>query len=322
MKKAVFYAEKLIKDFFFPLKYKIFLEKDRVTYYPFLFDEEILKKGGSQDFSFDSEGIPIIPEYIDIRKGKEKKYHYFPISIGQYGLAIYHSYLKSKDSKDRDRFLKIADWYYDNQETDGTWRATVPVPKFNLEKGWASAMAQSRGISILIRGWIETKDDKYLKAADRALEPLEKPIDRGGLLDKVDGNIFYEEYPSKPEGNHVLNGMIFTLFGLWEYSKLGNTKAEKLLKMGIDSVEKTLGEYDLGYWTKYDLGDTVYGKSINTATGHYHNIHIKQLEIINYIRKSQMIGDILERWKRYEKNKINLIRAYLLKISFLYGRGR
>ncbi|MBK8042493.1 MAG: hypothetical protein IPK21_07400 [Haliscomenobacter sp.] len=39
---------------------------------------------------FDEQGIPLNTTYIDV---EEKRLHYYPISIGQYALAVFHSWL-------------------------------------------------------------------------------------------------------------------------------------------------------------------------------------------------------------------------------------
>ena len=84
-------------------------------------------------------------------------------------------------------------------------------------------------------------------------------------------------------------------------------------------LENTLGSYDLGFWTKYDIADEIFkgGRSINSCTAHYHNIHIKQLEVLYEISKSEVIGKYLLKWKKYEQNKFNLLRAYFIKVKFL-----
>ena len=64
---------------------------------------------------FDPDGIPLNTTYIDVA---EKKLHYYPISIGQYGLAIYNNYVRTKDENQKQRFLNISRWFYDNRNTD------------------------------------------------------------------------------------------------------------------------------------------------------------------------------------------------------------
>ena len=74
------------------------------------------------EFNIDENGIPINKTYIDV---SEKDYVYFPISIGQLGLAIFHTYLKTKSTEDKNRFLKFVDWYYQHAEIDDELGGTV-----------------------------------------------------------------------------------------------------------------------------------------------------------------------------------------------------
>jgi len=108
---------KLQKMFFMLWKLKKDLVRDRQIYqltddlhssqlgeYYFLMTEEQMLAGHSQQFHFDEKGIPIIPSYIDV---EDKKMVYYPISIGQYGLAIWHTYLQTRSEQDKKRSLQL-----------------------------------------------------------------------------------------------------------------------------------------------------------------------------------------------------------------------
>jgi hypothetical protein len=98
-------SSKFQKAFFMLKKFKKDITRDRQIYqisddlkspelgeYYFIMTEEQMLQGHSQQYHFDSGGIPIIPSYIDV---EEKKMVYYPISIGQYGLAIWNTYLNT-----------------------------------------------------------------------------------------------------------------------------------------------------------------------------------------------------------------------------------
>ena len=72
-------------------------------YYYFVFEESRVSAGKDQALikKFDANGIPINKTYIDVT---DKDYVYFPISIGQMGLSIFHTYLRTKDENDKNRF--------------------------------------------------------------------------------------------------------------------------------------------------------------------------------------------------------------------------
>jgi heparosan-N-sulfate-glucuronate 5-epimerase len=151
-----------------------------------MFDEAELMRGGSQDFHFDDDGIPIIPSYIDV---EPREMHYYPIAIGQYALAIFHTWLRSSRDEDRRRFLHLADWFVEHQAEDGCWYAPVAVAAYRLRPPWPSAMAQGWALSVLMRAWQCTSDEKYLANARRGLSTFSLPIPQGrrpGCLWRLD----------------------------------------------------------------------------------------------------------------------------------------
>jgi len=139
------------------------LHNSQLGHYYFIFDEERIATGKDQKLisQFDEDGIPINKTYIDV---SEKEFVYFPISIGQMGIAVYHSYLKSKSLEDRKRFLNFAEWFFYHAMIDvdlgARWLTDVPLPQYNNPGPWQSAFSQSRAISILLRGYQLTKEYK------------------------------------------------------------------------------------------------------------------------------------------------------------------
>ena len=81
--------------------------------------------------AFDAEGVPMNTTYVDV---EEKRLHYYPISIGQYGLAVFHTWLDGGAEDKKAHFLRIADWFYQNRtesEVSGTyWLTDIPKPEF------------------------------------------------------------------------------------------------------------------------------------------------------------------------------------------------
>ena len=210
---------KLLRDFNTNRKIEINMENQSETlgYYYIKFDEDIAKLN-RLIHSFDKNGVPLNTTYIDV---EDTKLHYYPISIGQYGLAIFHSWLKTHSEEKRGHFLRIADWFMNNR-TDHTelgcyWLTDVPKPEYHVYQPWKSAFAQSRGISMLLRAWQLTEDDTYLKIATQALIPFTKDITTGGVsVDREKGATFYEEYVAECP-TRVLDGHGFCLFGLYDY---------------------------------------------------------------------------------------------------------
>jgi hypothetical protein len=92
---AYFMLKKILHDFLnTSVRYEISddLHSSKLGTYYFIFKEERLSKGKDQALinKFDKNGIPINKTYIDVT---DKEYIYYPISIGQMGLSVFHTFL-------------------------------------------------------------------------------------------------------------------------------------------------------------------------------------------------------------------------------------
>ncbi len=291
--------------------------------YYFIMDEKILQEGYSQDFHFDEDGIPIIPTYIDV---EERKLIYYPISIGQYGLAIYHTFLLSQDETDRTRFMKIVDWFYSNRVSDEKlgdyWLTDVPKPEYRLYHPWPSAFSQSRAISILLRGYQLTGDQKYRDSAERALKIFEVPAAKGGVTTFTEQGPFYEEYPA-PFPVMVLDGMFFSLCGLQDFIRAGENKAkaQELFEAGINTLEKILTGYDLGYWIRYNQCHESFYPKVDPATIGYLRLVLNQLQLFYRLTGREFFRELEAKWKEYDR-PFNILRMYTVKFSALRKLNR
>lgn len=192
---------------------------------------------------------------------------YFPIEIFQYGLASYDLYLGNKDENMFEKVISCADWDVNNQQSDGGW---ITFAHENSEKPY-SAMAQGEGISLLIRAYIATGEQKYVDCAEKAKDFMIKPIEQGGTANYEGEDIYLLEYMYEPL---VLNGWIFSLWGLRDYyifTKDGRTK--EVFAAALKTLEKTLQYFDNGYWSKYDIEKRI-------CSPFYHSLHIAQLNVM------------------------------------------
>jgi len=330
-------ANKLEKMFFMLWKLKKDLVRDRQIYqladdlhsqqleeYYFLMTEEQMLAGHSQQFHFDEKGIPIIPSYIDV---EDKKMVYYPISIGQYGLAIWHSYLKTKSDPDRKRFLTIADWFYENRMEDprlgNYWLTDVDKPAYRIKKPWKSAFSQARAIDILLRAFQLTGDNRYQQSAEKALLPFQFSVKDGGVTTFLKEGPFYEEYPSPDIPVLVLNGMIFSLCGIHDFLRVfpQHPLVRKIFEEGVATLTKILPRYDMGFWSKYSLCEAEFHPAVDPATIGYHHLHIIQLELMHRLTKLEIFKDYFSRWKEYHRSS-NIIRMYFTKYGALKKMNR
>jgi hypothetical protein len=321
LQRLPFFIGRFYRDLTNPLRYVCNTDDvhgARLGPYYLGFDEEELMRGGSMEFHFDADGIPVIPTYIDV---EPRQLHYYPISIGQYALAIFHTWLRSARADDLQRFLHLADWFIEHQADDGCWYAQKHVPTYRLRAPWPSAMAQGRVLSVLMRAWQCTSDERYISSARRGLAAFLVPVGQGGVVGAYDGQITYEEYPAQP-APHVLNGMIFALFGLWDMIRAAPDDAHprEIFKRGVATVEGLVPLYDTGWWSLYDLYHLEVPTPRNPATAHYHDIHIKQLRVMHAITGRAPFDEFARRWAAYEDGWGGRLRAYAGKTAFIARR--
>lgn len=328
LKKKLFMANKFLADLR-SLKERYAIPDDlhgpQLGYYYFVFREQRLQAGKDQALikKFDANGIPINKTYIDVT---DKDYVYFPISIGQMGLAIFHTWLDSQKESDRQRFLKFVDWFYDNAEVSdrlgARWMTDVRLPQYHNPGPWQSAFSQSRGLSILLRGYQLTGDEKYAALAEKALIPFTLAVKDGGVTSFTQWGPYYEEYTST-EPTMVLNGKIFALCGLHEYTRVfpENPLARRLFDEGLETLAKVLPEYDLGFWSRYNLCRAPWHPDIDPATIAYQRLHVNQLTMLHRLSGRE----IFERYAKIfadQDTLFNAVRMYAIKYRALKKIGR
>jgi hypothetical protein len=315
--------EKLISDLRAPAnRYQLAadIHNQKLGYYYFMFDEQRVAAGKDQKLisKFDADGIPINKTYIDV---SDKDYVYFPISIGQMGLAVFHTYLKSGSETDKARFIKFADWFRNNAVNDdklgSRWMTNVSLPQYKNPGPWQSAFAQSRAISILIRAYQITTDQKYLAQAEQGLKPFSVPVSEGGVTSFTSFGPFYEEYTAQVP-TLVLNGMIFSICGLYDFVRMQreHSLANKLYQDGIETLKSILGEYDMGYWSKYNRCEADWYPAVDPSTLLYQRLHVTQLELLYKMTGESVFFDYSRIFKD-QVNLTNLMKMYLNKYKAL-----
>lgn len=301
--------------------YKIITEakksykKNNVTYKPYM--QEYKPDGDFLNFShknfyentrlkFDKDGIPMVNYY--------GKYYYNPVTTSNVALSEYGKFIKNNDEKNKEKFLVLADALIKMQNKDGSFRYTFDFkkPEYNivLKKGWVSAMAQGEALSVYSRAFILTKNEKYLIAGKKSLEFLQVSKSNGGVMTdlgdiskKLKKNIWFEEYVTN-KNNYTLNGYMFTLLGIYDWSKInanndyGQKKATGLFIQGISSLKEMLKKYDLGGFTMYDLSHYTM-KIPPHMVANYHAIHIYQLQALYSITLDTYLKNTKNKWASY-----------------------
>lgn len=251
----------------------------------------------------DAQGIPVLhyPDPVGTQVNPEAA---FQIALGHHD-----AWLISNADRDRERFLHLADWFARDIAPDGTWWYRFrwhrsPAP-------WASALAQMRGASVMVRAWQLTGDGRYAAAARAAATPLGRSIEAGGMraVHRLASVPYLEEYPAEPSA--VLNGFLAALFGLYELSTwLDDRAATALFAEGTDSVEKLLPHYIHHGWTLYDLDPATPFPNPNSPR--YHRLVGDYLRVLATITGRPAIADWHQKWGAMD-TPLNRVRAVMGK---------
>lgn len=245
-----------------------------------------------------------IPDVDGIRRNQlsNDDIVYFPIAICQRALAIWQKiYIEDDYSKNLDsEFFTIADWLVKQSAKRpilDCWSFTCKNVSSN-----GSAMAQGQAISVLVRAYDVTRDNRYLTTAILLKDSL---ISDKHLTIKDGKDIKFVETPNS-KGTVILNGWIFCIWGLQDLLEVVRTDD---LLMTIDdslnSLVNYLNHYDFFSWSKYD--------EKNLSSPFYHELHIAQLEALFIKTGHSGIEYYIKRWTKSNENKLTRVVAILLK---------
>jgi len=250
-----------------------------------------VRKNMYSGFIFDKDGVP---------KYQYKFGSFYNITfICHYALYHISLYNKFQRNEDIEIFMKICDWIIDNgYETEDNFVFYYNFPFSGMCPPWISALGQGRIMSVLTRAYEYTNNNRYLEVAKKALKPFEISTKNGGVRTQFpDGGVAFEEYPRK-KPNIVLNGFITSLFGIYDLFTIGkSSEAGILFNEAIESLEKNIHLYDLGYWTAYDI--TRPKEMVNRSYQYYHNI---QLWMLYEITGKEIFRYYSRKWDSYNYN--------------------
>lgn len=261
--------------------------------------------GGEYYFTTGEDGIIQInyPQTNYRAPGVSLQYH--PTVISVYALSQFNMFVDGGDEQLRESFLKYADWLADNladRDSFAAWNFSFnwESPGYKAHAPFISSMTQGMGISVLVRAWELTSQERYITAAERALPAFEVPVSQGGLL-RVDkqGDAWYEGIPS-PIGAQILNEVLFALIGLYEMHRgTGNSKAGELFDRGIATLKKHLKDFDLNLllfkWSRYD------NKLLFYSGDKYHDIQKEQVKWLYQVTGDDIFSRHYQKWEGWQR---------------------
>lgn len=256
--------------------------------------------------------------YIDMRvkalQPGDPEVHALHVVTTQWGLGAWEHWLHTGDEAWLEAALRAGRLIVDAQGPDGGLVHELPYPhSYRLDPPWLSAMAQGQAASLLVRLHSQTGDAALASAAVRALEPLSVPSGAGGVRAELDGDPFYEEYPTDPP-SYVLNGGIFALWGLRDVGAgLDDAAAARAFDEGVDALARHLHRWDTGWWSRYDLYPH---RLLNVSSAAYHELHCDQLRAMMLVAPRPAIAVRLERFEAYGRSGPHRARAFAAKAAF------
>jgi heparosan-N-sulfate-glucuronate 5-epimerase len=236
----------------------------------------------------------------------------------QWGLGCFERFLTGEGDLWLAAARERADELVARQQEDGPQAGgflhTHPFRHtFALRPPWISAMAQGEAASLLVRIYNETGDERYARAARRALLPLGVDSVAGGVRASLGGRSFPEEYPTQPP-SFVLNGAIFALWGVRDVAMaLDDAPARTAFEEGVDMLAENLHRWDLGYWSRYDLFPH---PVVNVASSFYHDLHINQLRAMHRLAPRRELAAAADRWAGYAASSWSRQHAFARKVLF------
>lgn len=245
----------------------------------------------------DADGIPLVV----LSDGKQC---HFPITVTQKALGHWDRWVIEKAEADKLEFLRLCDWLTKSQDCRGGWDTWGPLGMKTCSK--YSSMTQAEAISALVRAWELTGQRVYKTVARKAILLFFDSIEDGGVT-YVDGNdVFLEEVVAEPRST-ILNGWIFSLFGLYDYDlAFGEDRVRELYRQSIDTLARCLECYDCGYWSWYDTDGRI-------ASPFYHKLHVSQLDALSRVDGHSQFAFYRERWSRFDRRIVNRTRAITRK---------
>ena len=276
------------------------------------------------NYIFDDQGIPKV-KY-------EGSYHYNPVTAAQYALSLHALYLKG-DSDALSRFFVTCDWIVSHLDSKGALRYNYNWKYYLTEElfdsGWVSGMAQGQALSVLARAYDISQSQVYLDAGNKILNFLLTPVREGGPMSSLadihpslSSYVFFEEYVTFPS-NYTLNGYMFALIGLFDWSELvdkyhiNNDTARVFFNSGIKTLEKLLPYYDIGGFSAYDLGHVTYNKLPHIGIK-YHVVHIYLLHALSEIANSRELNLFQQRWMYFVEDSIGCDNSFFYNLYVIF----
>lgn len=214
------------------------------------------------------------------------KLYNHPVAQAQWGLDNLSSYQLTRDSFYLNRAVLQAQRLVDSHVVSReAWYFPYPFDFLLhgysdelMQAPWYSAMAQGLALSLFSRLYGETRNQLWRDSADGTFASFLNPPQQGlpwtVQLDGY-GYLWLEEYARwpPPDSDFTFNGLVFALFGLYDYAVLTGDARAVLLWDGALTTARQYSQVGIRaprWASRYCLAHVVNDPG-------YHHIHITQL---------------------------------------------
>ena len=248
----------------------------------------------------------------------KNKLYIHPVTVCQVGLGAYDLFLSTHDNIRKKQFLSCCQWLLKHSVLDSfggaSWKVPYAFKLFSQPAFFHSGLIQGQAISLLIRAFITTEEDKYLALAKKAYVFMTRSVEEGGTYNSRVGMI--EEYPIPGENHIVLNGAISALWGVMDLA-LATKEEAHLTKYTflLDALIENLSSFDAGYYSRYCIYSRWFFS--NVSSPYYHREHIEQLDILKEMSSDDRILKIMDQFRNYEVKSTNGAIATVIKGLYL-----
>lgn len=234
------------------------------------------------NLAVDSTGLRI---YLRVDNGQRADH---PVVYAQYGMGALMEYQKTGDPKWLQRAIRQAQ-RLEQIHTDraGAWWFPYMFPwtyyKRTLNVPWYSGMAQGQTLSLFVRLYKQTGDQRWKTDADHTWQSFLQPRVPGEPWATIvdGGRLFFEEYAGNQPPLLVLNGHVFAAFGAYDYWHLtGDAQALRFVDGAATTVLKIMPLVRQPGGISYYCVQEPYCHSSLWQNPNYHQIHEWQLDTL------------------------------------------
>lgn len=148
-------------------------------------------------------------------------------------------------------------------------------------------MAQGQILSFFIRLNEIENNAQYLDVIHKVFKSFFRFDHNSEWLSYVDehGYLWLEEYPTDHPA-YTLNGMIFAMFGVYDYYRIfHDDKSKELLKASLTTIRRYIPDF------RNKDGLSFYCLKHRVENLNYHRIHIEQLKLLYSITEDSVFKD-------------------------------